>query len=239
MNRIADDDRQNFTAEAAYSGGDLRLVGHNLGVVTADVASGEVGAMYTCGVFELPKTEGLAIAEGADLFWDPIDETVTSKPQGPRIGHATRAALSADTVVRCMLAERADYADRLTLVGEYDFDVHGGAVGSIVFGPALPAGYYVDHAHYDVITVPTSGGSATIALGFETVGATTVKAATAYDNAAYSSTGLKAAAGPTAQTPTTWVATDASGAKRFVIAIATAALTAGKIRVAADLRRAA
>ena len=65
-----------------------------------------------------------------------------------------------------------------------------------------------------------------------------VKAATAFDNAAYSSTGLKAASGPVAATPSTWLATDSAG-KAFSITIATAALTAGKIAVAADLRRVA
>ena len=67
---------------------------------------------------------------------------------------------------------------------------------------------------------------------------TTVKAATAFDNAAYSSTGLKAASGPVAATPSTWLATHSAG-KAFSITIATAALTGGKIAVAADLRRVA
>lgn len=238
MNRISDDDRLTFTAETAYTGWTFRRQNGLLGVVAATVASGAVGTLHTCGVFDVAKVSGLAILEGADLFWDEVNEEATSRPVGYRIGVATVAAASGDTTVRCMLGEKAEYAERMTVSGEYDFAVHGGVVGTITFGPDLPVGYYIESAHYNVKTVPASGGSATIALGFESIGAATVKAATAFDDAAYSSTGLKTAAGPTPTTPSTWLEISEAG-KQFSLTIATAALTAGKIVVAADLRRAA
>ena len=236
-NFVSDDGSLSFTAATALTGGRFYRSGGLVGIIAATVASGAVATLETCGVYEYEKAAE-AIAIGDDLFWDVENDVLTVLPIGPRVGIATRAAESGDDYVRVMLAERASYGDRITVVGTYDFAEHGGAVGTITFGPDLPPGYYVDSAHYDVKTVPTSGGSATIALGFETIGATTVKAATAFDNAAYSSTGLKAASGPVAATPSTWLATDSAG-KAFSITIATAALTGGKIAVAADLRRVA
>lgn len=235
-NRIAGDESHNFTAGSALTGGKLYRSGNLIGVIAASVASGAAAVLQLCGVFLYAKATG-AITAGQDAFWDETNDVVTTSPIGPRVGVFPVAADSGDAYARVKLDSRGSYAARETIVGIYDFAVHGGAVGSIAFGPDLPEGYYVDSAHYDVLTVPTSDGSATIALGFETIGADTVKAATAYNNAAFSSTGLKAASGPTAATPSTWLAT--GSAKAFSITIATAALTAGKIAVAADLRRVA
>ena len=112
----------------------------------------------------------------------------------------------------------------------YDFSVLGGAVSTVSLRDAsdtsvaakLPKGAIVRDCIIDVITAPTSGGSATIALG---TGASTtdLKAATAI--ASYS--GLHACVP---------VGTAASAIKltsdqTMSATIATAALTAGKIYV--------
>lgn len=109
----------------------------------------------------------------------------------------------------------------------YDFSVSGGAVGAISLldetGKAaiIPNKAIITNVYIDVLTQPTSGGSATIALGCNT--ASDIKAATAI--ASY--TGI-VAANP--------VGTAASAIKmtadRTVTAtVAVAALTAGKMYV--------
>lgn len=112
----------------------------------------------------------------------------------------------------------------------YDFAVHGGAVGFISLknpANALPSGAVVTAAHYVVLTAFTSGGSATVALGDAASGAR-YKSATAFDNSAY-----------TANTP----AALSSGIPALVssanianvgITVATAALTAGKMRIVVE-----
>lgn len=108
----------------------------------------------------------------------------------------------------------------------YDYSVNGGAVSSIDLsgGKKLPVGAVLESGYYIVQTAFTSSGSATIALGNATTAAKYL-AATAFDNAAY-----------TANTPANFaigvpsyisVANDG----KFKMAIAGAALTAGKMKV--------
>jgi hypothetical protein len=109
----------------------------------------------------------------------------------------------------------------------YDFAVHGGAIGQIDLATAakslLPVGAVVTSVHYKVITAPTSSGSATIALGDVASGAR-YKAATAYNDAAYAIDFVAAAAIGVPMNIT------AANNGKFAITIATAALTAGKIK---------
>ena len=106
----------------------------------------------------------------------------------------------------------------------YDFDAVGGAAGAITLtamdGTALtlPGNAVVRNVVYEVVTAPASSGSATIALGI--LGNTDAfKAATAFDNAAYT-----AASHPHNEVPLK----NGGAPVAFLATIATAALTAGK-----------
>lgn len=61
----------------------------------------------------------------------------------------------------------------------YDYAEHGGAVGSTPLELTLPVGTIITNGFIDVITAPTSGGSATIALNFIGENTQAIKAATA------------------------------------------------------------
>lgn len=116
------------------------------------------------------------------------------------------------------------------LVATYDFAVSGGAISTIHLKDAngdtlsIPTNAVVLSAHVDVVTAPTSAGSATIALKIQSAG--DLKAATAFDNA-YFGTGLHATTldGAAANMIKT------TAARNVDIVIAAAALTAGKINV--------
>lgn len=112
----------------------------------------------------------------------------------------------------------------------YDFAKHGGAVGFIdLTDPAvlagamkLPQGMVISEVAYRVITAPTSGGAATIAIGDAASGAVFL-AATAYNNAAYALDNVaKAAIGVPRLV-------DSADKQKLGITVAAAALTAGKI----------
>jgi hypothetical protein len=108
----------------------------------------------------------------------------------------------------------------------YDFAVKGGAVGFIDLcgAKSIPAGSYVVDGFYIVQTAFTSGGSATVALGDSNSNARYL-AATAYNNAAYTSgTIAKFAIG----TP---LNVDAAAKGKLGVTVATAALTAGKVKL--------
>jgi hypothetical protein len=109
----------------------------------------------------------------------------------------------------------------------YDFAVQGGAIGSVNLkdfdgnAAKLPLGAIIKQVLIDVVTAPTSGGAATIALTAQSAG--DLKAATAI--ASY--TGLVAGV-PVGSAATMIKLT----AERTISAtIATAALTGGKINV--------
>lgn len=101
----------------------------------------------------------------------------------------------------------------------YDFDVHGGAVGSIELPLELPDNAIIWDGVADVVTAPTSGGSATIALGMNTT--TDLKGATAIA----SWTGLVALI----PVGTAASAVKLTAARTLTLTIGTAALTAGLI----------
>ncbi len=100
----------------------------------------------------------------------------------------------------------------------YDFSKDGGATGDVDFGRILPAGAIVKQITSDEITALTSGGSATITLK---AGSTSLTAALAYNTAF---TGIDQHAVATAD------GIKLSVASELKITIATAALTAGKVR---------
>lgn len=114
-----------------------------------------------------------------------------------------------------------------SLMATYDFSVLGGAVGSVNLKDAngmdakLPENAIILDSLIDVITAPTSGGSATIAFTAQSAG--DLKAATAI--ASY--TGL--VAGVPVGTAATSIKMTAD--RTLTATIATAALTAGKINV--------
>jgi hypothetical protein len=116
--------------------------------------------------------------------------------------------------------------------GEYDFAVDGGAVSTITLrglntqsiGNNIPAGSVITGGYIEVDTPLTSGGAATVAVSAESAGDLT--AAAVLGGAPWSTTGRKSLI----------VVSGATSIKTTVlrnlsIAIATAALTAGKFRV--------
>ena len=120
-----------------------------------------------------------------------------------------------------------------TAVGEFDFAVDGGAIGTITLrsgpgdtmGSELPIGSVITGGYIEVDTPFTSGGAATVSAGSE--GAADLQAAAAVSGAPWSTTGRKNIV--PAGTGATSVKTTAK--RNLALTIATAALTAGKGRV--------
>ncbi len=105
----------------------------------------------------------------------------------------------------------------------YSFASDGGAVSSInmIAGSFVPSGFVVLGGFIDVVTVPTSGGAATVALALE--GAGDVLAATLISGAPWSTTGRKAII-PVFTAPSSVKTT---AARNLAAVVAAATLTAG------------
>ena len=111
--------------------------------------------------------------------------------------------------------------------GDYSFAVDGGAVGTIplIGATAIPSGATILGGFLEVVTPPTSGGAATIALSVE--GAGDLVAAAAISGAPWSTVGRKSII--PVFTGATMIRTTA--ARDISAVVATAALTAGAFKV--------
>lgn len=184
-------DNVKLTSTGAESAGSPKMVGSGLlgglfGVLAnGATGAGEILSLLTRGEFDLPKPagEGIAPAEGDRLYWDSVDEVVTTEAIGPVVAECTLSALDADTTVRARLTGTVTPLARHLVVGEFDAS-EGVAIGTHTWdGPTIPAGYRVIRGFYKVGTTFTSASdAATIALGFNTDDAAGIVAAVAISN---------------------------------------------------------
>lgn len=115
-----------------------------------------------------------------------------------------------------------------TVVAEYNFDKHGGAVGTIYLAhEPIPINAVITNSYIDVITALTSGGAATGAVTVESAG--DIQAAAAVSGAPWSTTGRKDTTAPEPGTESGYIKTTVQ--RTIAFAIATAALTAGRFKV--------
>lgn len=124
-----------------------------------------------------------------------------------------------------------EFADQLQTV-LYDFSVDGGAVGTQLFKVQLPASAVVTRITADVQTAATSGGSATFQVQ---AGATNLTAATAFDSATAGINAVGVLDIPL-NVSAPFDAIKLSSASELALAIAGAALTAGKVRFLVDFK---
>ena len=101
--RVSDGLTLDYTPGSAVSAGDVVLLTDLLTVATHDIPANVLGAVAYSGVYELAKATG-AIALGAAVYWDAVNSNVTTTSSGNKFaGHATKAAVSGDTVVEVLL----------------------------------------------------------------------------------------------------------------------------------------
>lgn len=117
--------------------------------------------------------------------------------------------------------------------GIYDFDVDGGSQGTFALG-SIPDNSSIKSSWYEVITPPTSGGAASIALGVATNDVIGVTGASSYSGGGFKDAGYHDTplAGVGANPPRVALWTTKTTAERDVIlTISIADLTAGVIHV--------
>lgn len=116
------------------------------------------------------------------------------------------------------------YVDRHVVNAVYDFAVHGGAIGSINLGVALPPGAIVIDGMMKVITAPVGSGAS---IGVMLAASGDVVAVAAISGAPWSTTGIKDIV-PVGSAATAIALT---AEKSLLFVISAAALTAGKVEI--------
>lgn len=107
--KIQEEMIMDHTPVAAVAAGDVVVQGSLVGIATAPIAAGTLGALETEGVFDIVKPTG-SITAGAPLYWKTTGSPVggvalsgavsTTSSDGQFIGYAVAAAGSSDTTVR-------------------------------------------------------------------------------------------------------------------------------------------
>lgn len=88
------------TAGAKVSG-NVYFVGDLGGVAGHDAEASADFVLHLIGTYELPKATGQAWAAGVAIYWDATNSVCTTDDNtgaNKALGHATKSALTADTV---------------------------------------------------------------------------------------------------------------------------------------------
>lgn len=88
-----------YTPVAATPAGTVVAFGGGIGVTTADIKAGELGALALTGVFEFPKASG-AIDFGAAVYLTTGGKITASATGNTAAGYAVAAAASGDGSIR-------------------------------------------------------------------------------------------------------------------------------------------
>lgn len=83
-------------ASAAYSSGELVIEGNLVGVAVADIASGEVGAVSTEGVYAFEKEAAATLIQGDVAYYDSATKKLDATNSNPAVGHVV--AVDGNTV---------------------------------------------------------------------------------------------------------------------------------------------
>ncbi|HMN97422.1 MAG TPA: DUF2190 family protein [Phycisphaerales bacterium] len=106
---LAPGDRVDYTPNTAIAAGTIVVFGAGVGLADQDIPANQLGALSVRGLKRLVKATGSAITGGAKLYWDAINERVTTTVgSNAYVGIAVPAgAASADTTVLVLMGHAA------------------------------------------------------------------------------------------------------------------------------------
>ena len=116
INFIQEGETLTVTAPYALSSGDGCLVGNIFGVASTDALISTSVEIVREGVFDLKKTNNLAVSQGDLLYWDDSAKELTKTSSNTPVAVAAVTAVTASTVVRAVLRPGYSAAVDQTLI---------------------------------------------------------------------------------------------------------------------------
>lgn len=106
QNFVQEGDSLDHVAAATIVSGTPFKLGSMVVVPMGDALTGQSVAVFTGGVWDLPKVAGTAWAQGDKLYWDDTAKNFTkTSSSNTAAGYAAAPALSAATVGRVLLKQ--------------------------------------------------------------------------------------------------------------------------------------
>lgn len=134
-------DDRDYTPTAAVTGGEVVQLSDGLAaVLPVDLASGELGAAETDGVWTVAKTTSMVFLQGGPVYWDHSANKAHYKKVNDRdfyIGTAYDDAASADTTLKVVLNNKAQYVSDLHTDGYVTVLAGTAAAGAFGYPVAL------------------------------------------------------------------------------------------------------
>lgn len=120
---------------SAIASGDVVPIGKVLGIALVNIADTKIGAVALEGVWEVPKTTGIAITQGDELFWNTGTGKVTKTATDRPMGLAFKSELSAATTVQVKLYESGNNVPQAATVAALVDNTGGVANGTLAIIP--------------------------------------------------------------------------------------------------------
>lgn len=165
-----------WTADADYSAGDvIQLPDGRAGVVSVDVASGNVVGVYVSGIFKMAKTTSMVMLIGSWLYWDHSANKCHLLHGGDKdffLGSATEDGTSAGTTIKVNLNIKSVYtaslengfkAVKIETAG-FVMDCGAGKYGCNLAFSATAEAQKADALSFDRLSVAAVGNSIVDAL---------------------------------------------------------------------------
>jgi predicted RecA/RadA family phage recombinase len=101
---------------AAVVSGQVIVVGKQIGIATADIASTAVGEVAFEGQFTVPKVSGAVIAQGENIIWDASAAAFDDNLATPASGDVSNAVVACEAAGNGVTSIRVQLANRIGTV---------------------------------------------------------------------------------------------------------------------------
>jgi len=128
-------DRIDYTSASAVAAGEVVVVGKVCFVANAPIAANELGSLAARGVFEIAKTDGLAIDLGDAVRWNNSTNKATKTSTDVYFGVCVESAIAGATTVKVLLRSLQEaVAEQLGLADLSDVGTATATDGNLLIG---------------------------------------------------------------------------------------------------------
>jgi len=132
---LSNGERIDYTPVSAVAAGEVVVIGKVCLVANVPIAAGQPGSLQSRGVFDVAKTDGLAIDAGDAVRWNDTTNKATKTSTDVYFGVAVEAAIAGATTVKALLRSLQEVvAEQLGLADLSDVAAAAATAGNVLIG---------------------------------------------------------------------------------------------------------